>query len=131
MDAQTNRELLLQCGNAFVNRNGMRVVSVGEEGSEAELDITEDVMNPFGVVHGGALFTLADLCCGAAARVDGRHYVTDQASISYLRAVSEGKVHARGTVLHRGRSRCIIDVKIYDGQGRLVCAGTLSFFCTG
>lgn len=129
MDSRIEKELLLQSRNPFVHHNGISVVSVDENHSQAELVIREDSLNPFGSVHGGALFTLADLCSGVAARADGRHYVTDQASISYLRGASQGRLLAKGTVLHRGRSRCVVDVKIYDEQDRLLSTGTFSFFC--
>ena len=129
MEEHTKNELLLQRTNPFVQHNGIQVIRVEENYSEAELMIRPESLNPFGTVHGGAFFTLADLVSGVAARTDGRHYVTQQADISYLRSASEGRLLAKGTVIHRGRSRCVVDVKIVDEVGRLLCTGTFSFFC--
>ncbi len=129
MENREQEELLIQVRNAFANRTGIRMINVEKDRSEAELIISEDTMNPYGTVHGGALFTLADMCSGVAARSDGRIYVTEHADISYFRAVSEGKLIAKGSVLHRGRTSCVVDVKIFDSRNSLVCAGTFSFFC--
>lgn len=124
-------EQLLQQNNPFIQHNGMYVTSLDENRCEAELTVTAHSFNPFGTVHGGALFTLADLSCGVAARVDGRQYVTENADIVYLRPAVGEKITAAAEVLHRGRSRCVIEVKLCDEKERLVCSGTFAFFCKG
>ena len=131
MDEMVKKELLLQQHNPFVQHNNMRVTALDLNSCETELTVTELSCNPFGTVHGGALFTLADLSCGAAARADGRHYVTENADIAYLRPAVGTRVTAAAEVIHRGRSRCVIEVRVRDEQGRLICSGTFSFFCKG
>ena len=116
MDEKVKKELLLQQHNPFIQHNNMRVTELDENRCEAELIVTEHAYNPFGTVHGGALFTLADLCCGVAARADGRHYVTENADIAYLRPAAGDKITAVAEILHRGRSRCVIEVRLRDAQ---------------
>ena len=126
--ANREKEFLLQVTNQFAKYNGVKVTGMTADHSEAELVIRDSSLNPYGTVHGGALFTLCDVCSGVAARSDGRKYVTEHADISFLRAASGGKLMAKGEAIHRGRTRCVIDVKVYDEQERLICIGTFSFF---
>ena len=86
-------------------------------------------MNPFGSVHGGAFFTLADVAAGMAARTDGRGYVTQQASVQFLRAARAGRITARANVLHRGGTVCLIEVRITDEADKLLFLSTFNFYC--
>jgi uncharacterized protein (TIGR00369 family) len=42
---------------------------------------------------------------------------------SFMRPITEGTIHAEASVLHRGRTTWVWDVRISDDQGRL-CAVT-------
>lgn len=116
--------------NAFSNYNHIVVEDIQPDAAAVYLDIVPESRNPFGNVHGGALFTLADVCAGVTARTDGRCYVTQAASVQFLRGAKEGRVTARGSVIRRGRTVCIIEVRITDADGELLFLGTFTFFCT-
>ena len=51
----------------FGTYNGMEVVSVGKGMAVARFEVKPHHKNGLGTVHGGALFTLADLAFAAAA----------------------------------------------------------------
>ena len=68
-------------------------------------------------------------CAGMAARTDGRGYVTQQASVQFLRAAKSGRVTARATVRHRGGTVCLIEVQITDEADRLLFLSTFNFYC--
>ena len=57
--------------NPFLQINHMELVDAGEDWAQMELKVYEGSLNPLGLVHGGALFTLADSAGGAAAHTDG------------------------------------------------------------
>ncbi|WP_460604315.1 PaaI family thioesterase [Jatrophihabitans fulvus] len=81
---------------------------------------------PYGIVHGGTYCTAietaasvgAALWFGERGRVVGVSNQTD-----FLRAVTEGRLTATGTPLHRGRSQQLWLVEIHDDAGRLVARG--------
>ena len=124
---EASRDLIR--ANAFANHSGVVVTDIQPDYAEAVLDVTPETMNPFGSVHGGAFFTLADVCAGMAARTDGRGYVTQQASVQFLRAAREGRITGRAKVLHRGGTVCLIQVDITDDAGRLLFVSTFNFYC--
>ena len=115
--------------NPFVLHNGIEVEDVFPDHSILRLTIRRESLNLHGLVHGGALFTLADNAAGSAASTDGRTYVTQASDIHFLRAISEGVVRAEGRVRHRGRSTVLVDVSITDGDGKLLATASFSYFC--
>ena len=80
--------------NAFMRYNHMELESVQPDRAVFRLDIRPESRNPFGMVHGGALYTLADNAAGVAVHTDGRAYVTQAGSLHFLRNQSEGTVRA-------------------------------------
>ena len=115
--------------NPFVLHNGVEVEDVFPDRSILRLPIRRESMNLHGLVHGGALFTLADNAAGCAASTDGRTYVTQSSDIHFLRAVSEGVALAEARVRHRGKSTVLVDVNITDGDGKLLATASFSYFC--
>ncbi|TBH16061.1 PaaI family thioesterase [Thermus thermamylovorans] len=74
------------------------------EGGEAELrlPVREEFLQGRGVVHGGILAALLDTALGNAVGSLGVEVVTAELSVSYLKPVRGGVLHARGYVLHAG-----------------------------
>lgn len=115
--------------NAFANHNGIQYRMVGPEQAEATLEIVPDSLNPYGLLHGGAYYTLADCACGCVCRSDGRRYVTIHGGIDFIHSAHGGKVTASARVRHRGKTTCQLAVEIYDEAGTLLATGNFTFFC--
>lgn len=123
------REQALQAANAFMRHNGISVCEVTPQRSVAILDIVPESLNSYGVLHGGAYFTMADVAGGALARSDGRSHMTVSSSLNFVRPVRSGRVTATACLRHRGRSTCLISVTVTDQTGNLLACGELTFFC--
>ena len=122
-------ETLKLGANAFTDHNFIRLESAEADCAVYRLDIRPESRNPFGMVHGGALYTLADDAAGAAAHTDGRHYVTQHGDLHFLDNRAHGTIRAAGRVRHRGRSTVLVDVEITDESGALLATGAFSYFC--
>lgn len=114
--------------NAFTAHNFMELESVEPDRAVYRLEIRRESCNPYGMVHGGALYTLADDAAGAAAHSDGRHYVTLHGDLHFLDNRAQGTVRATGRVRHRGRSTVLVAVDITDEAERLLASGEFSYF---
>ena len=95
------REVAIQTANSFAVYNNCHLGAVDRDFGEVWLDIVPDSFNFQGSVHGGAYFTLADMCAGIVSRTDGRLYVTQQANVQYVRAARHGRLTARGNALRQ------------------------------
>ena len=115
--------------NGFMHYNHIEMVSVEQDRAVFRLTIRPESKNPYGMLHGGAIYTLADNATGTAAHTDGRYYVTQTGTLHFLRNQSEGTVYATATVRHRGRSVCLTAVDITSEEGKLLATGEFTFFC--
>lgn len=115
--------------NGFMLHNFIELESVERDRAVFKLTIRPESKNPYGMIHGGAIYTLADNATGTAAHTDGRYYVTQTSALHFLRNQSEGTVRATATVRHRGRSTVLTAVDITGDDGRLIATGEFTFFC--
>lgn len=115
--------------NSFMNYNHFELEFLEPDHAIFKLEIREESRNTFGMVHGGALYSLADNATGCAAHTDGRHYVTQGSSFNFLRNQPAGTIYAEAKVRHRGGTTCLIDVDITGEGGKLLAAGTFTYFC--
>ncbi|MFT3831268.1 MAG: PaaI family thioesterase [Opitutaceae bacterium] len=76
----------------FAAHNGIELLDAGPGWAKARLNVGEQHLNAADVVHGGALFALADLVFAVASNSHGRLALGINVSISYLKA-------ARGPLL--------------------------------
>lgn len=110
---------------------GIRLTVMEEGFAQAEMQITENHLNFMGTLHGGTLFALADVAAGTSVAYHGEQSVTLNGSIHYIKAIQAGKIFARSTLLHKGRTTAVCDVKIYSEANILLCTCTFSMFMTG
>ncbi|MDP3623948.1 MAG: hotdog fold thioesterase, partial [Methanobacteriaceae archaeon] len=67
----------------FAKFNGIKILEIKKGWAKVKMDITENHFNGVGIVHGGAIFSLADMAFAAAANSHGNVSVGINASISY------------------------------------------------
>lgn len=124
---QSTRERLKK--NAFMVHNYIELETVEPDHAVFRLDIRPESCNPHGIVHGGAIYTMADNAAGTAAYTDGRMYVTQTSALHFLRNQTHGTVWAEGKVRHRGKTTCLVSVDITGEGGKLLATGEFTFFC--
>ena len=115
--------------NRFTAYNHIEMVMIEQDHAIFRLNICPESKNSFGMVHGGAIYTMADNATGAAAHTDGRNYVTQTSSLHFLRNQPEGEIQADARVRHRGRSTCLVAVDILGEDEMLLATGEFTFFC--
>ena len=85
-----------------------------------------------GLLHGGALTTLADTCAavGTLSLIpEGHATVTSELKINFIANIHRGAAIAEARLLHKGRQTMVWEVKIYEeGKKRLLAAASGTFF---
>ena len=96
---------------------GFEVLPESDGTGKAQLIVSECHLNPNGVVHGGALFTLVDTAMGASLmqRLDeGEICATLQISMNFLRpVVSFDVVECEARVVNKGRRFANVRGELY------------------
>jgi 1,4-dihydroxy-2-naphthoyl-CoA hydrolase len=81
-----------------------------------------------GVLHGGALMTLADSTGAIVAYLNLPAGATATATIesktNFFRPVTSGYVEATSRVLHRGRTTIVVETDLRDSEGKHVARVT-------
>ncbi len=108
----------------MVHHLGIEFIHVTENSITASMPVDERTKQPIGLLHGGAAVALAETLSsmGSAMMVDlkTKAIVGIEINANHLRSVSKGKVTAIGTILHKGRTTHIWDVKVVDESGNTV-----------
>jgi 1,4-dihydroxy-2-naphthoyl-CoA hydrolase len=104
---------------------GIEIIEIGEGRVVATMPVDQRTHQPFGLLHGGASVALAETVASLGAYVlvdpEKESVVGLEINANHVRAVRSGTVTATGTVLHRGKTTMVWDIKIVDEQERLVC----------
>ena len=110
-----NRILAIE-GSEYARLNGLKTVAGGEE-----VRVIMDARgkdNGFGVIHGGAIFTLADQAFGIAANSQGEGQVAISACIRYL-APATGQLEAVARLVDENEETSVYEVQVF-AEGRVV-----------
>ncbi len=112
----------------FVELLGFELLRM--EGGEAEIAFkpTDDHLNSFDVVHGGASMTLMDVVMAHAARSvePSMGCVTIEMKTSFMSA-ARGPLLAKGRLLHRTATMAFTESSMFDASGKLCCHATGTF----
>lgn len=80
--------------DVFAAKNGIKLVEAKPGYAKSRMEIKPDHYNSIGIVHGGALFTLADFTFAVASNSHGRVALAIDAEISFFKATSSGTLTA-------------------------------------
>lgn len=96
---------------------GFELIAVEKGKVEFAMPRSEKVLQQQGSFHGGALGTLADICCGYAALTvapAGMEVTTVEYKINFVAAAVGECVHGIGEVKKVGRTLTICTAELYD-----------------
>jgi uncharacterized protein (TIGR00369 family) len=107
---------------------GLRVANASADAVGVELDHRPELCTAGGVLHGGALMTLADTAGAVCAYLnlpDGAAGTTTvESKTNLLAAVRDGTVTAIATPLHVGSSLIVVETELRRDDGRLAAKTT-------
>lgn len=101
----------------FAEHVGIELLEVSEGRAKAKLEIKKEHLNSVKIVHGGAIFTLADLAFAAASNSHGTVAVAINVSISYLKAVSKGTLIAEAKEVSKNSKLATYSILITNEGG--------------
>lgn len=130
-----NKEDLLKKINS-VNKNSLEetleieFIDIGEDFIIAKMPVNSKVLQPDGVLHGGATAALAESVGSAASyfSIDKDKQIVRGMVIScnHLKGVTEGFVYGKATPIHKGRTTQLWEIKVTDDNDNLISHCKLS-----
>ena len=124
----TKEELITGCNNMCKNTLmetlSIEFIDVTDTTLVARMPVTPKVHQPDGVLHGGASVALAESVGSAGAFVflNSEDVVIRGIEISanHVKSVKDGFVYAKATILHKGRSTQLWQIRITNEADELV-----------
>ena len=111
---------------------GMQVLDVKEGYSKITMSIRKEMINGFGIVHGGVAFSLADSAFAFACNNRNNVSVALDVTISFTKAVNVGDVLiAEAKEIHNGRSTGVYLITISNQKNEQVAFFKGTCFRTG
>ena len=111
----------------FAQLTGIEITAADKDEVRGRLPWREELCTLGGILHGGALMTLADTVGAACAFLnlpEGASTATIESKTNLLRAVRGGHVEATATPVHVGRTMIVVQTDLRDDQGRRVALTT-------
>jgi 1,4-dihydroxy-2-naphthoyl-CoA hydrolase len=111
----------------FAVANGVEVEAAAADGVRGRLAWAADRCTAGGVLHGGAIMTLADTVGALCAFLNvpaGAGTSTIESKTNFLRPVRGGSVRADARPLHVGRQTIVVVTETRDDDDRLVAYTT-------
>ena len=100
---------------------GIEVLDVKDGYSKIKMTIREEMLNGFGIIHGGITFSLADSAFAFACNNRNQLSVALDTSINFLKPVQVGEVLiAEAKEIHNGKSTGLYQVEVKNQHNHLV-----------
>ncbi len=106
----------------FAKHNGIELLEINQGTAKAEMKITKEHLNGIGIVHGGAIFALADFAFAAASNSHGNIAVAINVNISFLKAASKGILTAKAQEVSLNPKLATYSVRITDDNNELIAS---------
>ncbi|MEB3023892.1 PaaI family thioesterase [[Mycobacterium] crassicus] len=110
---------------------GLVYTEISPDGARASLELTPQLHQPAGIVHGGVYCSIIESVASVSAHTwlnrDGGDAAGTVVGVNnntdFLRALSSGTVVAAATPIHRGRRQQLWLVTITDADQRMIARG--------
>lgn len=108
---------------------GIQTVDVGSGRLACELTVRDELLNPFGSLHGGVISALTDHVLGAVLYTvisHGSWAATTEFKLNLLAPIRTGTVRAESEIISMTKRTAVVRVEITnDGRGAGVAQGTV------
>lgn len=114
-------------GPGLIGYLGIRHLEVGPGLLRAEIVVREELLTPFGNLHGGVLAALCDHVLGTVCYPvipRGAWAATTEFKLNYLAPVTTGTLQATARIVSLTKSTAVVRIDVVnhaDNEARLVC----------
>ena len=119
-----------QMQNTACSNLGIEITEVGDNWVKGTMPADERTFQPVGLVHGGANVLFAETLGSMAANLcldNSKEYAVGQEiNANHLRGVRSGTLTGVATLVHKGRTSQVWEIRIVNSEGKLSCISRLT-----
>ncbi len=126
----TTDDLNKLSANTMSERIGIEITEVGDNFLRGRMPVDSRTTQPYGILHGGASAALAETLGSIAGTLlldpEKEFCVGMEINANHVKSVRSGYVYGKATPIHIGRKTHVWEIRIEDGDGKLVCISRLT-----
>ena len=119
-----------QMENTACSHLGIEITEIGDDWVKRTMPAEPRTFQPMGLVHGGANVLFAETLGSMAANlcIDNReeYAVGQEVNANHLRGVRSGVLTGIATIVHKGRTSQVWEIRIYNDEEKLSCISRLT-----
>ena len=113
---------LMYNNDPFSKRLGMKLIEITDGYCKLQMQVTEQMLNGFGIAHGGITYALADSALAFASNAKGIQSVSIETSINHLSKVALNDILTANTEEKNSTSRTALYFINITNQNHTVVA---------
>lgn len=115
--------------NAYMQNLQIEILEMKLGYVKGKMKVTEQILNPYGSVHGGCLYSLADILTGIAACTYGTYSSTIDGTMNYIvPAMHTSYIICEAREIRQGKHVSLYEASLYDEKEQLVTQARFSFY---
>jgi acyl-CoA thioesterase len=117
--------------NEYIQLLGLEFIELEKGHTLARMKYNQALTNPYGFIHGGALYSMADITAGVTACLEGHFVTTISGNMIYHRPADRTEyIYCEVTTIHAGRQVISCEVRLTNDDGKLIDSGSFTFHVT-
>ena len=130
-------EEILQAATELLNKSpfiqfmNVELIELTENYAKGRMPFNKEYHNPYGTMHGGCLYSLADTIAGTVANMSGKLVTTVEGSLRFLEpAYNSEYIYCEATLIRTGKTLVTVNAEIKNDDGKLLDCGYFTYFKT-
>ena len=119
-----------QMENTACSNLGIKITEVGSDYMTGTMPADSRTFQPIGLIHGGSNVLLAETLGSMAANccvdLSEQYCVGQEINANHLRGVRSGEVTGTATLIHKGRTSQVWEIRIVNAENKLTCISRLT-----
>ena len=114
----------------FWKHLGMKILEAHEGKVKLKLELKDEHMQVYGVIHGGVLASLVDSAIGVAVQstlADHEGSTTTNLQIMYAKPAQSGQLMAEAQLIRRGKTIVFGECRVSDEADNLIVQGNATY----
>lgn len=117
--------------NEYIKHLGIEILEMRQGYGKARMPYKNDVLNPYMSIHGGVLYSFADIVAGTTAAMEGQFATTVNGNMNFLEpAMNTEYITCEAKCVRSGRNLVVYNVEIRDDENKLLDDGSFTFYKT-
>jgi uncharacterized protein (TIGR00369 family) len=113
---------------------GMEITEIKKRESRIQIPFKHELTHPYGIMHGGAIASLADAAVAMAltSLIEPKDRIaTIEFKINFFSPINKGKLSAHAKIIHKGSKTAVGDVEVTNEEGKLVAKAIATYSIMG